>query len=109
MKVAFLSSGSVTDVSVILAGTDGVIFGIRQLPYGGFLFIEFTLRHNHVNNTVIVNDNNGTTITAVPINSSFMVGDFAVFPNNTLWVGFVGSSQLIVDYLALPKLMAKGE
>jgi len=58
VKVAFLSSGSVTDVNVILNDTEKTekqIFGIRQLPYGRFLFMEFIDSHTYTGLNVEVN------------------------------------------------------
>ncbi|CAG8650807.1 10822_t:CDS:2, partial [Paraglomus brasilianum] len=42
VRVAFLSSGSVTDINVVVVNDANktTMHGIRQLPYGGFLSIE---------------------------------------------------------------------
>ena len=118
VKVAFLSSGSVTDVNVILDDTEKTekeIYGIRQLPYGGFLFMEFIDSRNYtdlnVEVNIIVKDNNGTTIAtfALEDTNADLNSDFAIFPNNTMWVGGRALSKLVIIYLPLPKLLPEGE
>jgi len=118
VKVAFLSSGSVTDVNVILNDTEKTekqIYGIRQLPYGGFLFIEFIDSRNYTDLSfefnAIVKDNNGTTIATFSLEgtNADLFGDFAIFPNNTMWVGGRALSKLVITYLPLPKLLPEGE
>jgi len=47
VRVAFLSSGSVTDVHVISEDTlqtQKGMYGIRQLPYDGFMLIEWNCK-----------------------------------------------------------------
>ncbi|CAG8463653.1 8895_t:CDS:10 [Paraglomus occultum] len=112
VKVTFLSSGSVTDVNVILSDTEKTeknIWGIRSLPYGGFLFINSVrtfVSHNYTFTcNVTVKDNNGTTIMGFSINPEAYFGDFAIFPNNTLWVAFRWRSELDMGYVPLPKLL----
>ena len=116
VKVAFLSSGSVTDVNVISDDTEETsksIYGIRQLPYGGFLFMEFILNYTDlsVEHNAIVKDNNGTTIATFSLTdtNTDLHSDFAIFPNNTMWVGGLALSNLVITYLPLPKLLPEGE
>ncbi|CAG8615027.1 2004_t:CDS:2 [Paraglomus brasilianum] len=71
VRVAFLSSGSVTDVNVILTDVGKArkyIAGIRPLPYGGFLFLEWILNTTDSSDTYIgtVKASNGTTVTTFP-------------------------------------------
>ncbi|CAG8598286.1 4110_t:CDS:10, partial [Paraglomus occultum] len=107
VKVEFLSSGSVTDVNVILTGAENNaeknMYGIRRLPYGGFLVIQliqdqedYTITYN-----ITVAAHNGTIVKTFLFDQ--YIDDFAIFPNNTLWMGAVNSSQLIVYNTPLPK------
>ena len=36
-------------------------------------------------------------------------GDFAVFPNNTMWIGIKEMSKISVVLIPLPKLLPEGE
>ena len=60
---------------------------------------------------VIVKDNNGTTIATFSLEGTDadLNSDFAIFPNNTMWVGGRALSKLVITYLPLPKLLPEGE
>ncbi|CAG8600103.1 1138_t:CDS:10, partial [Acaulospora morrowiae] len=110
VKVSFLSTGSVTNVNVIVNGTaNGTtvkeIFGIRQMPYGGFLVVEVDVgAYTGSPYSVSVRNNDGSIIQTFKLPDAG-VGDFAVFPNNTMWTGSRGSSNTSVAFVPLPKLL----
>ncbi|CAG8569368.1 2329_t:CDS:10 [Paraglomus occultum] len=122
VKVAFLSSGSVTGVNVILTDNwfaQEQMNGIRQLPYGGLLFLDTIRIAEGTYHNVTVKANNGTTIATFELDPTdnwsmphSHFGDYAIFPNNTLWMGdryvnqsWLSDSTLVVHYLQLPKLL----
>ena len=108
VRVAFLSGGSVTDVNMLVNNTD--IYGIRQLPYGGFMFVQVTTNDTDMGyySDVSVRNKDGTNIQTFELPQGDL-GDFAIFPNNTVWIGSRETANLTVYFISLPKLLPEGE
>ena len=86
------------------------VIGIRQLPYGGFVSLELNVATSTGSPyEVSVRSVDGTIVQTFKLPVSGGAGDFSVFPNNTLWTTGRDSSNLLVVFTSLPKLLQEGE